>query len=108
MTAKLYLLQRLTALILAPMVITHLLLIIVAVRNGLSAAEILNRTQGSAGWALFYGLFVICAAVHGGIGLRNILVEWTRLGGKVATIMAHSVMLLLLLLGLRAVWAVIT
>jgi fumarate reductase subunit C len=108
MTAKLYLLQRLTALILAPLVITHLLLIIVAVRNGLSAAEILNRTQGSVGWALFYGLFVICAAVHGGIGLRNILVEWTRLSGKVATIMAHSVMLLLLLLGLRAVWAVIT
>ena len=33
-------------------------------RGGLSAAEILERTRGSVGWAAFYALFVLAVAVH--------------------------------------------
>ena len=107
MSVRWYFLQRLTAIILAPLVITHLILIIYAIRGGLSGAEILSRTQGSIGWTFFYGLFVICAALHGGIGLRSILAEWTALTSKAATILAHTIMLALMILGLRAVYAVI-
>ena len=53
----LFLLQRLTAMALAPLVLVHLGLILVASRDGLTAAEILGRTQGSTVWAVFYGAF---------------------------------------------------
>ncbi len=49
MTLWLYALQRGSALILAPLVLAHLVLIVIVSRDGLSAAEILARTQGSAG-----------------------------------------------------------
>ena len=55
-SAKLYILQRLTALIMAPLVLGHLALMIYAVQGGLSASEILGRTQGSVFWAIFYCL----------------------------------------------------
>lgn len=106
MTARLYLLQRGTALLLAPLVLAHLVLIILAVRNGLSAEEILARTRGSFGWAAFYGLFVLAVAIHGAIGLRTVLIEWGRLGQRAAGGTAWGVAILLLVLGLRAVWAV--
>lgn len=106
MNVRLYLWQRATAMLLAPLVLAHLVLIIYAVQGGLSAEEILQRTQSNIGWALFYSIFVVCAAVHGGIGLRNILAEWTRLGNKTAAILSYIVLLLLLILGLRAVYAV--
>ena len=41
--------QRISAMVLALCVIVHLLTMIYAVRSGLSAAEILGRTQGSVG-----------------------------------------------------------
>ena len=104
----LYLLQRGTALILAPLVLTHLGLILYAVDGGLSAAEILGRTRGSVAWALFYGLFVLAVAVHAPIGLRNILAEWSPWRGRSLDLAMLGVSLLLLLLGLRAVWAVIS
>ena len=78
---RLYLLQRLSALVMAPLVIGHIAVMIYAVQDGLSAAEILGRTQGSLGWALFYGTFVLAAAVHGAIGLRVIAHEWLGLKG---------------------------
>ncbi|MCB1831842.1 MAG: succinate dehydrogenase, partial [Geminicoccaceae bacterium] len=59
----LFMLQRLSALVLAPLVIVHLLVILWAVEGGLSGAEILERTRGSTTLALFYGLFVIAAAI---------------------------------------------
>ncbi len=68
MTLWLYVLQRASALVLAPLVIAHIALIVYATRDGLSAAEILARTQGSAGWALFYGLFVVLL----GLGARAV------------------------------------
>jgi fumarate reductase subunit C len=106
MELRLYLLQRVTAAILAPLVLVHLGLIIWAVRGGLSAAEILGRTQGSLGWMFFYGLFVIAAAVHGAIGLRNILLETAPWRGRGLDLAVGVIGLLLLLLGLRAVGAV--
>src|SRR3546814_7270871 len=71
----LYVAQRLSAMVLAPLVLVHLGTIIYAIQDGLTAAEIFSRTQGSLFWAVLYGLFVIAAAVHGAIGLRTIARE---------------------------------
>lgn len=106
MERRLFLLQRLTAMALAPLVLVHLGLVLVAVRGGLTAAEILARTQGSVGWALFYGLFVLVVAIHAPIGIRNVLREWTGLSRGTIDILALGLGMLLLALGLRAVWAV--
>ncbi len=108
MNTRLYLLQRLSAAILAPLVLVHLALIIYAVQGGLSGEEILARTRGSAGWAIFYGLFVLAVALHGGIGLRTILLEWTGLRRPGANALSLVAGLGLLFLGLRAVWAVVS
>lgn len=102
-----FVLQRATALIMAPLVIAHLILIIAAVQGGLTGEEILVRTRGSLGWGVFYGLFVLAAAVHAGIGLQTILREWTNLAKQPVTIASHGFMVLLIVLGGRAVYAVI-
>ena len=104
---RLFLLQRLTAIILAPLVLVHLVVIVYAVRGGLTAAEILGRTRGSLGWGLFYGVFVLAAAVHGSIGLRSILSEWTGWGGSSLNAAVMLFALVLAVLGLRAVYAVV-
>lgn len=106
MEQTLFALQRLTALVMAPFVLVHLGLIVYAVRGGLTAAEILSRTQGSWGWIAFYGLFVLAVAVHVPIGVRNILIEWGRLGRTAASGLALAFGLVLLAMGLRAVVAV--
>lgn len=106
MEARLFALQRLTAMVMAPFVLAHLGLVLYAVRGGLTAAEILGRTQGSVGWIAFYTLFVLSVAVHVPIGLRNILIEWLRLPRGAAGVVALLFGLLLLALGLRAVAAV--
>ncbi len=105
--ARLYLLQRLSAMVLAPLVLVHLGLIVYAVRGGLSAAEILSRTQGSLLWGLFYGLFVLAVALHAPIGLRNVLGEWTAWRGRSLDWAMVAFAFLLLGLGLRAVAAVV-
>jgi fumarate reductase subunit C len=80
MEGRLYLAQRLSAMVLAPLVVGHLALI-------------------------FYAVFAVAAAVHAPIGLRNVLREWTRLprgwidGGMLALFFVF------LFLGLRAVRA---
>ena len=107
MERRLFVLQRLTALALAPLVLVHLGLVLVAIRGGLTAGEILARTQGSAGWALFYGLFVVVVAVHAPIGVRNVLREWTGLPRGAVDLLALGFGVLLLGVGLRAVWAVV-
>jgi fumarate reductase subunit C len=106
--AKLWALQRLTAAILALCVCVHLATIIYAVRGGLGAAEILGRTRGSVGWALFYATFVVAAALHGGIGVRTIAIEWLGLRGAAAQLVAGAIAFALAALGLRAVAAVVT
>jgi fumarate reductase subunit C len=105
-TARLYILQRLTALIMAPLVIGHIAVMIYAVQNGLSAAEILGRTQGSMFWAAFYGLFALAVAIHAAIGLRAILHEWAGLDGAVLNIVCWLIALGLGGLGLQAVYSV--
>jgi fumarate reductase subunit C len=104
---RLYALQRLSALVMVPLVVIHLGLIVYAVEGGLSAGEILGRTQGSVGWALFYGLFVVAAAIHAPIGLRNVLREWTPLARRPVDLAMLAFGALLLVLGLRAVVAVV-
>jgi fumarate reductase subunit C len=107
MNARLYVWQRLTAAIMAPLLLAHLAVIFYATRNGLSAADILARTRGSVAWGLFYALFVIAVAVHAPIGLRTILVEWTALSRRACNVAAIASGVLLALLGLRAVAAVV-
>lgn len=101
--AKLFLLQRLSAMVLAPLVLVHLGLILIAVKDGLTAAEILDRTHGSVGWTVFYGFFVVAAALHAPIGLRKVLRENFRAKGKLVDNLLILFGLLLLTLGWRAV-----
>jgi len=106
MSVRLYFWQRLTAAIVAPLVLIHLAVIFYATRNGFSASEVLGRTRGSVAWAAFYGLFVALLAVHVPIGLRTVLIEWTPLRERYSNFAAIAFGLLLALLGLRAVAAV--
>ena len=102
----LWLAQRVSAAVLALAVVVHLATMIIAVRGGLSAAEILGRTRGSIGWTLFYGIFVFAVAVHAPIGLRAILAEWAGLKGRAIDLVLALIALALLTSGLRAVYAV--
>jgi fumarate reductase subunit C len=107
MNVRLYVLQRATAVIMAPLVLAHLVVIYYATSRGLSAAEILGRTRGSIGWGLFYGLFVLAAATHGAIGARAVASEWTGLRGRRLDALMWGAGLVLAALGLRAVAAVV-
>ena len=107
MEARLFLAQRLSAALLAPMVLVHLGTILYAVRAGLSAEAILARTQGSLLWALFYGLFVLAAAVHAPIGLRAVLREWLGWRGRSLDLAMSVFGIALAILGLRAVYAMV-
>ncbi|MCH8466307.1 MAG: succinate dehydrogenase [Roseinatronobacter sp.] len=102
----LYMAQRLSALVMAPFVLVHLGVMIYAIQGGLTAAEILGRTQGSLFWFLFYGMFVIAVALHAALGLRVILAEWAGLRGGVLNGVSTAIGLGLLGLGAHAVWAV--
>lgn len=102
----LWIAQRASAAVLALCVIVHLVLMIYAVRGGLSAAEILGRTSGSVGWLVFYGVFVAAVAVHGPIGLRNILTETFGWRGTGLNLLVLITGLALAGWGGRAVWAV--
>ena len=98
--------QRASAAVLAVCVVVHLVTIIYAVRHGLSAAEILGRTRGSAAWLGFYLLFVAAVAVHAPIGLRNILSEAFDWRGPSLNVAVLITGILLALCGARAAWAV--
>lgn len=107
MTVRLYILQRATATLMVPLIVAHLVTMIYAIHGGLSAVEILGRTRGSWGWALYYGLFVLAASVHGAIGVRAVAAEWTALKGRRLDILMWGFGVMLLVLGLRAVVAVV-
>jgi fumarate reductase subunit C len=98
--------QRISAMVLALCVIVHLLTMIYAVRSGLSAAEILGRTQGSVAWFAFYAVFVTAVAVHAPIGLRTIIGEMSGWRGRGLDLLAAITGLGLAAWGLRAVFAV--
>lgn len=103
---RLYLAQRLSAMVMAPLTLGHLAVMIYAIEGGLTAAEILGRTQGSIFWALFYGLFVAAVSVHAAIGVRVIACETLRVTGGALTALTWAVFLGLLGMGGRAVYAV--
>lgn len=104
---RLYILQRASAALMLPLILIHLAVIYYATSKGLTAADVLSRTRGSLPWAAFYGLFVVLAAVHAAIGLRVILREWTRLAASARDAVSITFGLALLLLGVRAVAAVV-
>ncbi len=99
--------QRISAMVLAICVVVHLVTIIYAVRNGLTAAEILGRTSGSFAWAAFYAIFVAAVAVHAPIGLRNFFSETFAWRGRSLDIAMMCVALTLAMWGWRAVFAVV-
>ncbi|MGV3655485.1 MAG: succinate dehydrogenase [Noviherbaspirillum sp.] len=107
MQARVWYWQRISAMVLAVCVLVHLGVIMVAVRGGLSAAEILGRTRDSWGFGLFYAVFVAACAVHAPIGLVRILEEWFGWRGRKVVLAAWLFGLLLLVLGLRAVYGVV-
>jgi fumarate reductase subunit C len=80
---------------------------IVAIQGGISAEEILSRTHGSWLWGGFYGLFVIAVGIHIGVGLNNILLEWTSMSRGLVAGIAHGYATFAIVLGLRAVYAVV-
>ena len=106
MPLGLYLLQRLSALVMAPLVLVHLGVIIYAVRSGLDAEALLGRTRGSVAWGLVYGSFVLAVSIHAAIGLRTVLHEWLQLKGPPLAAVTWALGLGLLFLGFRAVFAV--
>ena len=104
--ARLWVVQRATAFVLAACVAVHLVTIVLVVRGGLGAADILARTRGHAGWAIGDGPDGRAAASHGAIGRPTGAREWSgwhRGVGAAAT----GVALALMLLGWRAVAAVV-
>lgn len=107
MNLRLYIWQRGTAMALVPMIFVHLAVILYAMGHRLTAAGILARTQGSVSWGLFYGIFVLLAAIHASIGVRNVLCEWGRLSSRGADRAAILFGAALVVLGLRAVAAVV-
>jgi fumarate reductase subunit C len=106
MSAVLFVAQRLSAVVLALAVTVHLGTILYAVRGGLTAGEILDRTRGSVAFMLLYVVFVLAVAVHAPIGLRTVLREWTPWRGPSLDLVLVGFALLLLGLGLVAVYAV--
>jgi fumarate reductase subunit C len=104
--AKLWYWQRISAMVLGLSVLVHLGVIIYAVRGGLSAAEILGRTRGNLAFGAFYTVFVLACAVHVPIGFARICEEWFGLAAPAAAMVAKLLGLVILLMGLRAVYAV--
>lgn len=100
---KLWVWQRASAAILGLCVIVHLILIIIAVQGGLSAAEIISRVSGNVAWLLFYSVFVIAVAVHAPIGVRTILNEMTGLKPGQTHLVMAVLCLVILSMGFRTV-----
>ena len=98
--------QRASAAVLALCVLVHLCTIVYAVRGGLSATEILERTRGNFAWLAFYSLFVLAVVVHVPIGLRAIFTEWFEWRGawRDRALMAFAAVLAVM--GMRAVFGV--
>ena len=100
-----FVLQRASAAVLAACVIVHLVTIIYAVRNGLSAEAIVARMRANPAWPAFYAIFVVAVAVHAPLGLRAIADEWLGLRGRAFDVVLALFALVLLASGLYAVVA---
>jgi fumarate reductase subunit C len=104
--ARLWIAQRASAVVLAVCVVVHLATIIYAVQGGLTAAEILSRTRGHAGWLAFYCLFVVAVSIHAPIGLRSVLGEWLSWRGRSRDLVLLAFAGVLLFTGIRAALSV--
>ncbi len=102
----LWLAQRASAAVLAVCVVVHLATMIIAVRGGLTAAEILARTRGSVAWAAFYGVFVLAVAIHVPIGIRTVVAEMRGGHSRGVDGIALAFGVVLVVLGTRAIIAV--
>ena len=107
MNVRLYLWQRGTAALMAPLVLIHIAVIFYATHQNLTAADILSRTHGSIAWASYYGLFVAAVSIHAAIGIRNILTEWSPIKDRIAGWLAVLLGIALTLLGAHAVVALV-
>ena len=99
--------QRISAMVLAVCVLVHLVGVIYAVRGGLTAGEILGRTRGSWSFAAFYTVFVVACAIHASIGVAGVVDELFGGRGAMRFVLTQIVALLILVMGLRAVYAVV-
>lgn len=105
--ARLWYAQRISAMVLGLCVAIHLFIMFYAIRGGLTAGEILGRTQGNWLFAIFYEVFVLACFVHAPIGLANILREnFPRSNGLI--ILPWALAALILVLGTVAVIGVFT
>lgn len=105
--AKLWYAQRISAMVLGLCVAIHLFIMFYAIRGGLTAGEILGRTQGNWFFAIFYEVFVLACFVHAPIGLANILREnFPRSPG--VGVLPWILATLILVLGTTAVIGVFT
>lgn len=102
----LWLAQRASAAVLAACIVVHLVTMIYAVRGGLSAAEILARTQGNYAWFAFYTVFVLAVSIHAPIGLRTVLAEMLGWRGVVVNMLTLALGITSALAGMRAVLGV--
>ena len=105
--ARLWYAQRISAMVLGLCVAIHLFIMFYAIRGGLTAGEILGRTQGNWLFAIFYEVFVLACLVHAPIGLANILREnFPRSSG--VSVLPWVLAALILGLGTAAVIGVFT
>ena len=98
----LWMLQRASAMLLALCVVVHLATMIYAVRGGLTAAEVIARTRGSAAWLVFYSLFVLAIVVHVPIGMRAVFGEWFGWRGRSRDLALVLLAMILAWSGMRA------
>tara|TARA_B100000965_G_scaffold185005_1_gene154457 strand:+ start:555 stop:905 length:351 start_codon:yes stop_codon:yes gene_type:complete len=98
-----WLVQRVTAAILAVCVIVHLAVIVIAVQGGVTSKEIVARVGGSVPWLVFYSVFVVSVALHAPVGLRNILREYTSFGRRTTHWIMAAFCVVILVMGFRAV-----
>lgn len=104
---KLYIVQRISAMLMAPLVLIHLAVMVYAVQGGLTTTEILGRTQGSWLWGLIYTSFVLAVSIHAAIGIRVVVYEWFNWAEQNLNRLTVIVTVALLVLGLRAVYSVV-
>lgn len=104
---RLWLLQRASAALLAPLVLAHLGMIVYAVHQGLSAQAILARLHHSLLFGGFYALFVLACAAHVPVGVARVTEEWLGWSERAALGLGGAFSLLLLAGGLRAVWGLV-
>lgn len=105
--ARLWYAQRISAMVLGLCVAIHLFIMFYAIRGGLTAGEILGRTQGNWFFAIFYEVFVLACLVHAPIGLANILRE-NFLRSPAVSVSPWILAALILVLGSTAVIGVFT